>query len=204
MPKISFELHDGSVLRNNYEALFKLKEHIPELKVSLFFIPYDYVVERSQLSLQRKAKLKLLKDNLDWIRLYPHGVMHIPNEFEKCDRETMELCLKAIDEAMSKDELPYEKGFCAPFWLWNKDVTSVLDEHGWFGAIDRNQPEMVKTKRTYTYTHSIDEDFRNFKGSELILHGHMTPPSFNNLDDCMLNLLKIPKGEFVFIDEMVK
>src|SRR5574343_341678 len=108
--KISFELHDGSVLRNNYELLLKLKEHIPELKVSLFFISYDYEVEMSQLSLQRKNKLKILKDNLDWIRLYPHGLMHIPNEFEKADEKATELALFAIDEAFEKDELPYTKG----------------------------------------------------------------------------------------------
>jgi len=201
--KISFELHDGSVLRNDYDSLLRLKEHFPELKVSLFFIPYDYEMEMSQLNLQRKSKLKILKNNLNWIKLYPHGVMHIPREFEKCDRETMELSLKAIDEAMSKDELPYEKGFCAPYWLWNKDVVDVLDEHGWFGAVDRNQPNMIKTKRFYEYTHSLEEDLGNVKGN-LALHGHMTPPSINSLSDNLLNLLNIPKGEFVFIDEMVK
>lgn len=201
--KISFELHDGSVLRNNYELLLKLKEHIPELKVSLFFIPYDYEVEMSQMSLQRKAKLKLLKDNLDWIRLYPHGLMHIPREFEKADTKTMELALKAIDEVFTRDELPYSKGFCAPFWLWNKEVTGVLDKNGWFGAIDRNQPDMIKTKKTYTYTHSLEEDFSQVT-TDLALHGHMTLPSENNLEDNLLNLLKIPKGEFVFIDEFVK
>lgn len=202
--KISFDIHDGSILRTNYELLLKLKEHIPEMKVSLFFIPFDYEVEMSQLSLQRKNKLKLLKENLDWIKLYPHGLMHIPREFEKADKKTTELALKAIDEAMSKDDLPYEKGFCAPFWLYNQDVVDVLDKHGWWMATDRNQPEALKTKKVYTYSHSIDEEIKDFKGNELKLHGHMGYPSANNLEDNLLNLLKVPKGDWVFIEEMVK
>lgn len=203
MAKISLDLHDGSVLRNNYELLLRLKEHIPELKLSLFFIPYDYEAERSQLSLQRKNKLKILKENLDWIKLYPHGVMHIPREFEKADRIATELSLRAIDEAMSKDELPYEKIFCAPQWLWNQGVIDVLNENGWAGATDRNQPNMLKTKKNYVYTHSIDEDFSKVK-TDLALHGHMGYPSANNLDDNIVNLLNIPKGDWVFIDEFVK
>lgn len=200
---LSLDFHDGSVLRNNYELLLRLKEHYPELKVSLFFIPYDYEVERSQLSLQRKNKLKLLKDNLDWIELIPHGVMHIPSEFEKADKEATELSLLAIDEAFKKDELPYVKGFCAPFWLWNKNVVEVLDKHGWWGAVDRNQPEMLKTKKFYTYTHSIDEDL-TMVDENSSLHGHMTLPSANALDECFVNLMKMPHGkEWGFVSEKI-
>ena len=104
---ISLEFHDGSLLRNRYDLLLQLKEHYPNLKVSLFYIPYDYEAEMTQLSLQRKNKLKLLKENLDWIELIPHGVMHIPSEFEKADRKATELSLQAIDEAFKQDGLPY-------------------------------------------------------------------------------------------------
>lgn len=201
---ISIDLHDGSVLRNRYDLLLQLKEHYPNLKISLFYIPYDYEAEMTQLSLQRKNKLKLLKENLDWIELIPHGVMHIPNEFEKADRKAMELSLKAIDEAFKKDDLPYVKGFCAPFWLYNQDVVDVLDENGWWMATDRNQPEALKTKKFYTYTHSIDEDLTDLKG-DLLLHGHMGPPSSNDFGRCFLNLMKMDHNQdFCFVSERIK
>lgn len=200
---LSLDLHDGSVLRTRYDLLLQLKEHYPELKVSLFYIPYDYEAEMTQLSLQREKKLKLLKENLDWIELIPHGLMHIPNEFEKADRKAVELSLKAIDEAFKKDDLPYVKGFCAPFWLYNQDVVDVLNEIGWWMATDRNQPEALKTKKGYIYTHSIDEDLSNL--TEASLHGHMTPPSSNDLGECFLNLMKLPHNQkWCFVSERVK
>lgn len=200
---LSLDFHDGSVLRNRYDLLLQLKEHYPELKVSLFYIPYDYEAEMTQLSLQRKNKLKLLKDNLDWIELIPHGLMHIPNEFEKADREAMELALKAIDEAFKKDDLPYVKGFCAPYWLYNQDVVDVLNENGWWMATDRNQKKAFKTNKGYIYTHSIDEDLAGI--TEASLHGHMTPPSDNDFGRCFLNLMKMPHNQkWCFVSERIK
>ena len=199
---ISLEFHDGSLLRNRYDLLLQLKEHYPNLKVSLFYIPYDYEAEMTQLSLQRKNKLKLLKENLDWIELIPHGVMHIPSEFEKADRKATELSLQAIDEAFKQDGLPYVKGFCAPFWLWNKDVVDVLDENGWWGALDINQPNMLKTKKTYSYTHSIDGEIP--QTGDMALHGHMSAPSSNDIGRCFINLMKMPHDqEFCFVSERV-
>jgi hypothetical protein len=199
---ISLDIDDGSILRNRYDLLLQLKEHYPELKVSLFYIPYDYEAEMTQLSLQRKAKLKLLKDNLDWIELIPHGVMHIPSEFEKADRKAAELSLQAIDEAFRHDDLPYVKGFKAPFWLWNQEVVDVLDENGWWGAVDKNNPKMLKTKKVYTYTHSIYEPIP--QESDIALHGHMSPPSQNDIGACFVNLMKIPHGQkWCFASERV-
>jgi len=199
---ISLDIDDGSLLRNRYDLLLQLKEHYPELKVSLFYIPYDYEAEMTQLSLQRKNKLKLLKENLDWIELIPHGLMHIPNEFEKADRKAMELSLQAIDEAFKKDDLPYVKGFKPPFWLWNQEVVDVLDENGWWGAVDKNNPKMIKTKKYYEYTHSIYKPIP--ESGDISLHSHMTPPSLNDIGSCFVNLMKIPHNqEWCFASERV-
>lgn len=204
MKTISLDFHDFSVIRSRMDLLLQLKDHYPNLKVSMFTIPYDYEMEMSQLNLQRDKYLKTIHDNLNWIQIIPHGIMHIPREFEKCDKHTMKLSLKAVDEAFKKDGLPYEKGFCAPQWLWNEQVVKVLDDEGWWGAIDRNQPDMLKTKRYYEYTHSIDEQFWEAKEDILNLHGHMTAPSSNNLEDCFLNLMKMPRdAEFKFVTEFI-
>jgi len=203
--KVCLDIDDGSVLRTRYDLLDKLKEHFPKLKVTLFWIPWDFEYETSKFRIQREELLERIKANLDWIQLVPHGLMHIEKEFLNVDRQLMKDSLKAIDEAMKKDGLPYEKGFKAPYWLWNQSVVDVLDEKGWWGATDRNQPQMLKTKKNYIYTHSIEEPFYLSNSDELALHAHMRAPSINNIEDQFLNLIKMdPEYEFVYASEFVK
>lgn len=200
--KIILDLDDYSVLRNRWDLMLQLKEHYPKLKLSLFTIPYDYEYEGvHQFRIMREEKLNLLKENLDWIQIIPHGVTHMPREFEKADRVAVKLALKAIDDAFTKDGIPYVKGFKAPFWLWNQDVCDVLDQAGWFGATDRNQPEMKATKKNYVYNWDIKDPFP--KNVDVVKgHGHMTPPSANNLEQCFTNLLKMPTdAEFGFVTD---
>jgi len=204
--KISLDLHDFSVLNNRLDLLTKLREHYPQAKVSLFTIPYHFEFEKTtEGRITRPDALKAVKENLDWFQIIPHGLAHIPNEFEKADSTAMKLSIQAIDEAFKKDELPYEKGFCAPYWLWNRDVIDVLDESGWWGAIDRNQPDMEKTKMTYTYTHSIDEPFWKSDKEIIKLHGHIDGASSNDLEMNFLNLMKIPSdAEWHFVSDFVE
>jgi hypothetical protein len=203
--KASIDLHDFSVINNNLSALKTIKEHYPTFKISLFTIPLDIESETSRNRLFRDKALEEIHKNLDWMQIIPHGLTHLPREFEHCDRETMQMVLKAIDEQFAKDELPYEKGFCAPYWLWNQDVVDVLDENGWWGAVDRNQPEMITPKRYYKWSHSIDEPFWNEKTEVLKLHGHMGLPSANNLNDNLLNILRLPEDtEWRFITDFIE
>ena len=58
--KVSLDFDDFSVLRNRMDLLLELKEHYPEMKVSMFTIPYDYEMESTQLALQRDKFLKLI------------------------------------------------------------------------------------------------------------------------------------------------
>jgi len=190
--RVVLDLDDFSVLRNRMDLLLQIKEHYPNFKVSMFTIPFDYEYETSMLRLQREEALQKIKDNLDWIQIIPHGLTHMPREFENADKQITRMALASIDEAFKKDGLPYEKGFKAPFWLWNQDVVDVLNEEGWWGAQDRNQPENVRTNRFYEYTHSIDEPFWNVQTDLLKLHGHISLPSANNLEDCLLNIFKLP------------
>lgn len=202
--KVALDLDDFSILRNRMDLLTKIREHYPTFKVSLFTIPYDIEYESSMQRMYREDAKKLIHENLDWLQIIPHGLTHIPREFEKCDRWTMKMAMQGIEEAFEKDGLPYEKGFKAPYWLWNQEVIDVLDEAGWWGAIDRNQPGMLKTKRTYTYSYSIDEPFWLAEEDTLKLHGHMTRPSTNNIEDCLLNLLKLPADtEWVYVTDLL-
>ncbi len=200
----TLDFHDFSILNNRFDLLLQLKEHFPKMKVSMFTVPFDYRHEtNATMRMMRPHALGTLKKNLDWIELIPHGLSHMPREFDKADKEATQSALKAIEEIFAKDGLPYVKGFCAPFWLWNQEVVDVLDQEGWWGAIDRNQPNMLKTKRTYTYTASITEPFWNYK--DLIqLHGHIDGVSENDIANCFGNLMRLdPKADWLFVSETV-
>ena len=148
MKTISLDLDDFSILNNRMDLLMQLKESYPKLKVSLFTIPYDFAYETlPEGQILRDKTLAMIKTQLDWIELIPHGLVHFPKEFEKCDYKTMKLkVFPAIEEAFKKDCLPYVKGFKAPYWLWNEEVVRALDEEGWWGAIDKGA--QLKTRNT--------------------------------------------------------
>jgi len=156
--------------------------------------------------IMRDKTLAAIKKNLDWLEFIPHGLIHLPREFEKCDYETMkDYVLPAIDEAFKRDDLPYVKGFKAPYWLWNKDVIRALDDAGWWGAIDRNNVDMAKTKKYYVWSHSIAEPFSLSTLDTIKLHGHITGANENGLEKCLTNLIKMPSDAiFKFASEMVQ
>jgi len=205
VPRICLDIDDGSILRTRWDLLLKLKEHYPKLKVSLFWIPYDHETEsNSVLMINFGSRLKMLKENQDWIEIIPHGLTHSYPEFEKADREATLESLRAIETILETQGIKYVKGFKAPNWLWNEDVISVLDEKGWFGAVNPNHADMLKTKKYYEYTDTIYDEFWKEEKDFYGLHGHMTFPEYNNLEGCMVNLMKIPRdAEFVFVSEVV-
>jgi len=186
-----------------------LKDHYPKLKVSLFTIPFDYETEMSDmLRTTKEDALRKINENKDWLEFIPHGLTHFDREFEKADREIMETYVQNVIPEMVKSGLPEDrivKGFCAPQWLWNEEVIKVLDENGWWGAIDRNQPFMPRTKKVYVYSHSIDEPFWLSNQKFIKLHGHISPPSRNDLEGSLLKLLKIPvDADWRFVSEAVE
>lgn len=203
---VSIDLDDFSIYQNGLDYLLQLKEHYPGLKVSMFTIPVHYEYEtEATLNIRRSTELEKVKKNLDWIQIIPHGLIHMPHEFEKADKQAMEMALKAIDEVFTKDGLPYEKGFKAPYWLWNKEVLEVLNKHNWWGAVDRNNSKMLRPDRYYQYTHSLEEPFWLSNNETINIHGHMTGPSVNNLYDCFMNLMRLPTDvNFEYVTEFIK
>ena len=204
MKTISLDFDDWSVLNNRMDLLMQLKESYPKLKVSLFTIPYDFAYETlPEGRIMRDKTLAMIKTQLDWIELIPHGLVHFPKEFEKCDYKTMKLkVFPAIEEAFNKDGLPYVKGFKAPYWLWNEEVVRALDEEGWWGAIDKGA--QLKTKKYFEYTHGIDEMFYESTLDTLKLHGHITNENKNAISRCFTVLFKMPTdAEFRFASELL-
>lgn len=206
MKTVALDLDDFSILNSRMDLLLKIKEHYPGFKVSLFTIPLDPRYEMSTQKIYREQALKVIHENLDWLQIIPHGITHLPEEFLNCDYYTFrDAVIPAIDEQFKKDGLPYEKGFKAPYWLWNKDVIRAMDEAGWFGATDRNQPDMLKPKKNYVYTHSLEEPFYLSKDEIIKLHGHIDGVSRNDLEKNFLNIFKLPGDiEWKFITEVME
>ncbi len=206
MKHVALSVDDFSVLNNRMDLLLKIKEHYPNFKISLFTIPYDAKLEMNESNkLFREKALKLIKENLDWMQLIPHGLTHMQREMETVDYYGFrDLVLPAIDEAFKKDGLPYEKGFKAPYWLWNKGVIRALNESGWWGATDRNQPDMDKADKNYVYSHSLEESFWESTLDTLKLHGHVDGVSANDLEFCFLNIFKLPVDtEWHFVTDYI-
>lgn len=203
--KVVLDFDDFSLVNNKFQTLFKLREHFPKLKVSMFTVPCDVEYEFGPAHIFRDDALETLKLNLDWIQLIPHGLTHSIHEFENADTASMELTIKAIDEVFGKDDLPYEKGFKAPQWLWNKDVVDTLDRYGWWGAVDRNQPDMITPKKFYRYNFQAWEPFWLSDLPVLKIHGHINPKMDNDLEKCFLRLMQMPPdAEFHFVTDFLE
>lgn len=202
---VVLSLDDWSLEVNGFDYLFKLKALYPKLKVSLFTIPFDYQHYKSMFDYQREEVADILRKNSDWIEIIPHGLTHKKGEFLHANYNAMKIAVKAIDEIFNKYKIKYVKGFKAPFWQYSQATVDVLNEMGWFMAVDRNQPFTAKTNKYYEYSHGIDEEFWRYTDMDTWrLHGHMTPPSKNSLADCMVNLSRIPlDSDFKFVSEML-
>jgi len=186
--KICLDLHDFSVVNNRLNLLLEMKDHFPEFRVSLFTVPVDrkdtwggYLI--------RSDILSEIKRHLDWIQIIPHGLFHNRHEMRYVTyKQFKDDLLPQIEQAFNRDALPYERGFCAPHWSWNPDVVKVLNELGWWGAVDPRQPNMSTPKRFFRYSYCINEFFPVFDG--LKLHGHIYGTA-NDLGKCINNIFDL-------------
>lgn len=201
--KVCLDLHDFSIINSRLDTLFKIKEYFPGFKVSLFTVPLDRKEDWGRF-LIRQDLLKTIKENLDWMQLIPHGLFHEGSEMKRCDYNQFKYdIMPRIKQAFDKDGLPFERGFVAPHWRWTEGVVKALDESGWWGAVDRRQPFMPKTKRFYVYSHCLDEPLVTDSGI-MKIHGHIygTP---NDLGRCFDNLMTVPKdAEWHFVTDFIE
>lgn len=184
--KVALGLHDFSVVNNRLLWLLTLKDKFPKFKVSLFTVPVDEKNDWGSSTI-RGEYLKEIKKNLSWMQIIPHGLDHDKSEMQYC--RDFESVMVNIKRAFETDGLPYEKGFCAPHWRWSQEVVDGLNEAGWWGAVDPRQPDMIKPKKFYRYSHTIDNI--DYSQELLKLHGHIYGTK-NDLGLCFDNLLKLP------------
>lgn len=202
---VSLDFHDFSIENNNFFYLMQIKEMYPDIKISMFYIPADVEYYQRLMDLQKETAKTWIRDAVKdgWIELIPHGISHIFGEFRTASYDDMKLALAGYEEHFKELGVPYIKGFCAPNWLMSEQAIKCLDDNGWWYATDRNQSDMLKAKRNYTYNWSTDESFPDLP--VVMGHGHISPPSKNNLPDSMRQILKIPHdATWKFVSEMMK
>ena len=205
MKTITLDFDDFSIENTNLFYFEKLHEMYPSIKLSMFYIPADIEYFNRLDEVQKEQSKNMIKKVVSdgWIELIPHGVTHIKDEFKNATYENMELTIKAYEEHFKIIGCPYIKGFKAPYWEMSKEAIKCLDDNGWFLAIDRNQPQSIKAKKNYEYNWNVADPFP--KGQKVIKgHGHISPPSSNNIVACLENLTKIPPDyTWKFVSEIV-
>lgn|SRR3990167_1570092 len=188
--KATISLDDFSAVNCRLELLFSLKDYFNNFKISMFTVPVDKRRDWGS-SLIREDNLQIIKNNLDWIQIIPHGLFHNGSEMMDCDYFTFKQnIMPAIKEAFEKDGLFFVGGFKSPHWRWTEGVVRALDEEGWWGAIDRDKV-MPCTKRYYKYNFLLNEPFYD-SDKDLKLHGHVYGTK-NDLGRCFNNLIKLPR-----------
>jgi len=198
---VCLDLHDFSATNNRLDLLLRLKREYPNFKVSLFTVPEEKGDWGATLI--RSESLEKIKENLDWIQIIPHGIRHDGSEVKVWDYHfTKEIAIPYIEKVFAKDDLPFEKGFCAPHWRWNNEVVKALNDLDWWGAVDPRQPLMPCPNKFYKYSHVIDAPFPT--EGEVKLHGHIYGTK-NDLGLCFKNLLTIPlSAEWHFVTDFLE
>lgn len=206
-PTVAIDIDDASVIRTKYHLIRQLLERYPNLKITLFFTPFDVESETMQvIKIYRDRRLKELHELIDTgcLEIVPHGLSHLQDEFKNADKYTVRLAMRAVDEILTKDRIPYVRGFKAPFWLYNKNLVDFIDKNDWWLAVNRDEPNALKSKKFYIYNYSIDEPFWSSGSKIWKLHGHMNGTN-NDFEDNFLNLLKIPlESDFKFASELLE
>lgn len=119
------------------EYLAKIKESLPNFKITLFTI----------VGLCSADFIKKIKDEYDWIDLVPHGWLHRDLECQYWSYDEMINYLDRIEH------LEMTKGFRAPGWGISKDCYKALKDKGyWIAEHEKNRsiPEKYGLRAHYT------------------------------------------------------
>lgn len=223
--QIILDFDDFSLTNLPFEHLIPLKEHFPNLKVTLFTIPFDKNV-LGRVPMEKMEEWAELIKKFDWIEIALHGFAHDYAEFD-VPKKKAESLIRASENMMkgvtikekrkyiwfgpdwlSKKKkyldlnIPYVKVFKAPRWQCSAEAYEVLRDRGYTVAVDRNQPRPnITGLPTYVYNWSIEEPFPS-DFAVVKAHGHLRANMANDLDRCYQNLLKMPAdAEFLTVSE---
>lgn len=187
---IVMDFDDVSVATPEISLLSKLREHIPQFKVSAFTVPvHEWLMQDEKRFSHLMLWANALRD-MPWMEIEVHGFLHDKSEM-MVDYEIAKATILSSQRAFTefkikekrkffgskwvhyKPNIPYQKIFKAPGWQMSNEAYLAARDLGYVVATDRNHPDVeVPGLRTYRFNWSIEEPFpkeyRVVKG-----HGHI-------------------------------
>lgn len=207
--KIALEYDD---LSNNNPAalpaldtLQMLREHHPNLKVTMFTVPWELRWGKGESLAHPNAKhfVEALKQAYDqgWIRFALHGFNHLQLEYSEMTYEGAKKRLKGAEDIFTLIGIPLLKIFKAPNWAITPEAEQALTESGY---------KVVKDK--YYQWNLVDSAPQplEFKDKVVITHGHIQdgkgvdgewPNGVYQTKDKLYNLPT--ETEWLFLDEVI-
>lgn len=195
-------VHDAGFLMPGFDDILRLKEIIPDFKITCFTIPFpkEFFVPENQkhFKVEKYKRWAKIINSYDWMEIGFHGFAHTHNEMA-CDYDKAIMLLKASENMFKKIGLEYKKIFAAPYWQYSYDSLTALRDRGYTVALNRNHiREVPEGTKTFTYNHSLEEPFP--KKGKVISHGHLgySKNVKNNLEDCYPNIVLNIKSDAKF------
>jgi len=197
---IIFDIDDFCVTATP-NLLFKIRDHYPNFKCTLFTIPFDIQFLNKKINQKKYQEwADLVAKEKDWMEIAVHGFAHLQNEMN-CTYEEAQQIISSAEKMFSSFKLPFVKIFKAPFWQISQPAMKAVVDNGYVLAHHPNDilPQDSHWK-TYTYNHSIDDKWTEQK--LIRAHGHMGTGVGNGLLECLDNVLQMPEdAEFKTIGE---
>ena len=197
-PRVAIEYDDLSPACHNLPLLEKMKEHLPNLKVTLFTIPFDIrfckgIQDSAPITLPTFAPFVKAVNSLDWVEIALHGLTHAPMEFAELSYEgaikRLTVGMKMFENVGIKN---FTKIFKAPQWEISYEAKRAATDMG-FIVLEDNY-----------YNWNLANDAPNEGATEpYIMHGHVQETMGNGMEETMHRVLRLPKDtQFLFLSEV--
>jgi peptidoglycan/xylan/chitin deacetylase (PgdA/CDA1 family) len=206
--KYFVDVHDTGFLLPGLNELQRVKDAIPDFKVTAYTIPLpkEFFNEQNakQFSLAKYKKWAAIVNKMDWIEVGIHGFSHTHFEMS-CTYDNAIQLIESAEKMFNEVGLKYKKIFAAPYWQISYDALVALRDKGYTVAIDRNHPRPIpEGLKTTTYNWSLEEPI-DYRLEKVVGHGHVGSPNktANEVSRCYVNILRnVPKdAKFGFISE---
>lgn len=203
--KIAIEFDDLSVVQPAFteaiEALEKLRENYPKLKVTFFTTPWEvrFGIKGYLTYVDHKDRLRALQKlhEQGWVEYAVHGLTHLPSEFGLLTADDTKKRMIIAEKLFDEAKLPFVKVFKAPNWALSQEAEKVL--------IDMD----YKVVKDGYYNWNLKDDMpkpQEHGGKLVIAHGHVQNGDGcdNGVCETIHKLRKLPvETEFKFISEIL-
>jgi len=185
------DFDDFSILNNRLGRLDTLKHQIPELKVTLFTVPFPAndreFPGRTPTALEAETWLRWVKSTRPWVELALHGWHHSALE---CVEWTRQQTVNAL--IWAEQSGLFVKGFKAPYWTTSYGLYAGLMERGWWIA-DHERNDAMRPSGLPCFK----------TGFGRRVHGHVQDIGSNGLNESW-GVYTEMKPPFQFISEAMR